>query len=217
MSIPEPNNTICSLLNPAGAVVSPGQAVKCVPAHLHPRSIGVLSLSCPFHEGKCCWCPLLLQVCLSPLSQFFCNVGNPPDIYANMTLNAYCSLEELVAPMQHMADLHDRFRRRLVYSFGAWRAEVLDNFDVRILMREVTLDVHTDAQQAYHEYMGKVREDGAVCWEACCTSDRASMAAAVVLVAVHVADSTCCASEARHAGCVLAQQPQCWPCLGGVL
>jgi hypothetical protein len=95
------------------------------------------------------------QVCLSPLSQFFCNVVNPPDIYANMTLAGHCSLQELVPPMQHMADLHDRFRRRLVFSFGAWRAEVLDNFDVRTLMREVTLD-GTDAQQAYHQYMGKV-------------------------------------------------------------
>lgn len=79
-----------------------------------------------------------------------------------MTLDAYCTLEELVAPMQHMADLHDRFRRRLVYSFGAWRAEVLDNFDVRTLMREVTLDGGTDAQQAYHEYMGKVCVLGAM-------------------------------------------------------
>jgi hypothetical protein len=38
---------------------------------------------------------------------------------------------------------------------GTWHAEVLDNFDVRSLMREVTLD-GPDAQQAYHEYMGKV-------------------------------------------------------------
>jgi hypothetical protein len=105
-----------------------------------------------------CFVLLLLpiaQVCLSPLSQFFCNVDNPPDIYANMTLAGHCSLEDLVPPMQHMADLHDRFRRRLVYRFGAWRAEVLENFDVRSLMREVTLD-GPDAQQAYHAYMAKV-------------------------------------------------------------
>lgn len=94
-------------------------------------------------------------MCLSPLSQFFCNVSNPPDIYANMTLDGHCSVEELVQPMQHMADLHDRFRRRLVFSCGSWKAEVLDNFDVRSLMREVTLD-GPDAQQAYHEYMGQV-------------------------------------------------------------
>jgi hypothetical protein len=99
---------------------------------------------------------LVPQVCLSPLSQFFCNVSNPPDIYANMTLQGHCKLEELVPPMQHMADLHDRFRRRLVFSFGVWKAEVLDNFDVRTLMHEVTLD-GPDPQQAYHQYMGKVR------------------------------------------------------------
>jgi len=57
--------------------------------------------------------------------------------------------------MQHMADLHDRFRRRLVYSCGTWKAEVLEDFDVRTLMREVTLD-GPDAQQAYHDYMGQV-------------------------------------------------------------
>lgn len=100
-----------------------------------------------------CYCSS--QVCLSPLSQFFCNVDNPPDIYANMTLDGHCSLDDLVPPMQHMADLHDRFRRRLVYRFGAWRAEVLEAFDVRSLMREVTLD-GPDAQQAYHTYMAKV-------------------------------------------------------------
>jgi hypothetical protein len=38
---------------------------------------------------------VLPQVCLSPLSQFFCNVSNPPDIYANMTLDGYCSVEQL--------------------------------------------------------------------------------------------------------------------------
>ena len=48
------------------------------------------------------------EVCLSPLSQYFCNVEQPPDIYAIMTLDGYCTLEELVKPMQHMADLHDR-------------------------------------------------------------------------------------------------------------
>lgn len=102
------------------------------------------------------FCCCSSQVCLSPLSQFFCNVDIPPDIYANMTLAGHCSLDDLVPPMQHMADLHDRFRRRLVYRFGAWRAEVLEAFDVRSLMREVTLD-GPDAQQTYHTYMAKVR------------------------------------------------------------
>lgn len=78
-----------------------------------------------------------------------------------MTLAGHCSLEDLVPPMQHMADLHDRFRRRLVYRFGAWRAEVLEAFDVRTLMREVTLD-GPDAQQAYHTCMAKVSRDTAV-------------------------------------------------------
>lgn len=57
--------------------------------------------------------------------------------------------------MQHMADLHDRFRRRVVYRFGAWTAEMLEDFDVTTLMKEVTLD-GPDAEQAFHNYMGQV-------------------------------------------------------------
>lgn len=57
--------------------------------------------------------------------------------------------------MQHMADLHDRFRRRVVYRFGAWTAEMIDDFDVTTLMKEVTLD-GPDAEQAFHDYMGQV-------------------------------------------------------------
>lgn len=72
-----------------------------------------------------------------------------------MTLDGYCTVDELVQPMQRMADLHDRFRRRLVYSFGAWKAEYLDDFDVRLLMREVTLE-GLDAQLAFDEYTGQV-------------------------------------------------------------
>jgi hypothetical protein len=48
------------------------------------------------------------EVCLSPLSRHFWSLEQPPDIYAIMTVDGYCTLEELVKPMQHMADLHDR-------------------------------------------------------------------------------------------------------------
>lgn len=113
------------------------------------------------------------EVCLSPLSQYFCNVEQPPDIYAIMTLDGYCTLEELVKPMQHMADLHDRFRRRVVFRFGAWKAEYLQDFDVRRMMREVTLD-GPDAQLAFDDYMGKLMTseplgtDGLPPWDVLC-------------------------------------------------
>jgi hypothetical protein len=48
------------------------------------------------------------EVCLSPLSRHFWSLEQPPDIYAIMTVDGYCTLEELVKPMQLMADLHDR-------------------------------------------------------------------------------------------------------------
>lgn len=115
--------------------------------------------------------------------------------------------------MQHMADLHDRFRRRLVFSFGAWRAEVLDNFDVRTLMREVTLD-GTDAQQAYHQYMGKVGcqlPADCMCPSVCCLDAINSCSAikrmcaqlfgpaqqrrAVVVLASIFAPVACCTAE----------------------
>jgi hypothetical protein len=43
------------------------------------------------------------EVVLSPLSQFFCNIPNPPDIYAIKQLEGWVQLEELVQPMQAMA------------------------------------------------------------------------------------------------------------------
>jgi hypothetical protein len=48
-----------------------------------------------------------------------------------------------------------RFKRRVVYRFGDWKAEFLQDFDVRRLMREVTLD-GPDAQLAFDGYMGEV-------------------------------------------------------------
>eukprot|EP00878_Enallax_costatus_P007875 GHUV01008240.1.p1 GENE.GHUV01008240.1~~GHUV01008240.1.p1 ORF type:complete len:591 (+),score=176.96 GHUV01008240.1:225-1997(+) len=90
-----------------------------------------------------------------------------------MTLDGYCSVEELARPMQHMADLHDRFRRRVVYRFGAWTAEMLEDFDVTILMKEVTLD-GPDAELAFHDYMGQLMThvplgmDGLPPWDVWC-------------------------------------------------
>ncbi|KAF6252006.1 hypothetical protein COO60DRAFT_1644430 [Scenedesmus sp. NREL 46B-D3] len=90
-----------------------------------------------------------------------------------MTLDGYCTLEELVKPMQHMADLHDRFRRRVVYRFGAWKGEFLQEFDVRHMMREVTLD-GPDAQLAFDEHMGQLMTsqplgaDGLPPWDVVC-------------------------------------------------
>jgi len=43
------------------------------------------------------------EVVLSPLSQFFCNISSPPDIYAIKQLEGWVKLEELVQPMQAMA------------------------------------------------------------------------------------------------------------------
>jgi hypothetical protein len=45
-------------------------------------------------------------VCLSPLSQFFCNVEQPPDIYAVIQLQGWCSVRELVPPMQVRCGTH---------------------------------------------------------------------------------------------------------------
>jgi hypothetical protein len=59
-----------------------------------------------------------------------------------------------------------------VYRFGDWRAEFLQDFDVRRLMREVTLD-GPDAQLAFDDYMGEVRvhislQDCVFCMLECC-------------------------------------------------
>lgn len=43
-----------------------------------------------------------------------------------------------------------------MYRFGAWKGEFLQEFDVRHMMREVTLD-GPDAQLAFDEHMGQVR------------------------------------------------------------
>lgn len=84
------------------------------------------------------------------------------------SLLTYIACHHMHCHLQHMADLHDRFRRRLVYSCGTWKAEVLHDFDVRTLMREVTLD-GPDAQQAYHDYMGRVSIACLwVCWTYVC-------------------------------------------------
>lgn len=42
-----------------------------------------------------------------------------------------------------------------MFSNGMWRGEVLQNFDVRHLMSEITLQ-GPDAQQAFDKYMGHV-------------------------------------------------------------
>jgi len=83
-------------------------------------------------------------------------VPSPPDIYAIMQLDGAPSLDQLVPPMAHMAALNDRFMRRLVLRGGTWHAQALESFDVRMLMREVTLPGR-DAQAAFDSYMGQVR------------------------------------------------------------
>lgn len=65
----------------------------------------------------------------------------------------------------------------MVFRFGAWKAEYLQDFDVRRMMREVTLD-GPDAQLAFDDYMGKVRRQhslqevlaGAACMNSACTN-----------------------------------------------
>jgi hypothetical protein len=79
-----------------------------------------------------------------------------PDIYAVMEMRGHCTIPDIVEPMNKFANMHDRFRRRVVYGFGAWHAEVLDDFDVTLMMREVTLP-GSDAQQAFNTFTSQVR------------------------------------------------------------
>ena len=85
-----------------------------------------------------------------------------PDIYAVMEMRGHCTIPDIVEPMNKFANMHDRFRRRVVYGFGAFHAEVLDNFDVTLMMREVTLP-GSDAQKAFNTFTSQVRE-GATCY-----------------------------------------------------
>jgi hypothetical protein len=80
-----------------------------------------------------------------------------------------------------MADLHDRFKRRLVFSGGAWHGEVMHAFDVTRLMREVTLP-GADAQQAFDAYMGRVRACGVCAARASVCALRACVCPASVCV-----------------------------------
>ncbi|WIA21061.1 hypothetical protein OEZ85_005383 [Tetradesmus obliquus] len=95
------------------------------------------------------------ELCISPLSQFFCNAGEQsPDIIAVVQLQGHLTFEKAVPVMQHLSELHDRFRRRVVFKNGAWLGEYLQDFNVRSLCQEVTLD-GPDAQAAFDEYMSK--------------------------------------------------------------
>lgn len=56
------------------------------------------------------------ELCISPLSQFFCNAGEQsPDIVAVVQLQGHLTFEKAVPVMQHLSELHDRFRRRVVF------------------------------------------------------------------------------------------------------
>lgn len=98
-------------------------------------------------------------VCLSPLSQFFMSMPSQPDIHAIMHLRGYCRVPDIVLPMTKLANKHDRFRRRMVYSFGAWYGETMDDFDVTVLMREVTVD-GADPQADFNKFVAKVSTAG---------------------------------------------------------
>ncbi|KAI8473104.1 MAG: hypothetical protein J3K34DRAFT_519278 [Monoraphidium minutum] len=77
---------------------------------------------------------------LSPVSQMFLGMGEQaPDIYAILRLRGHASLDEIAPAMRQLVDAHERFRLRVAFRAGAWRTEVLEEFDVRWCMREVTL------------------------------------------------------------------------------
>jgi hypothetical protein len=80
-------------------------AMHCCVCCCLQRSDG--STSPQFENGK--------ELCISPLSQFFCSVGKQsPDIIAVVQLQANITYDEAIHCMQHLTELHDRFRRRVV-------------------------------------------------------------------------------------------------------
>ncbi|GBF88058.1 hypothetical protein Rsub_00770 [Raphidocelis subcapitata] len=93
---------------------------------------------------------------LSPVSQLFLGMGeNSPDIYAVMRLRGYATVEAVASAMQQLADAHDRFRMRVVLRGGIWCTEIVDNFDVRWCMREVTLD-GDDIDVAFNGFVARL-------------------------------------------------------------
>jgi hypothetical protein len=71
------------------------------------------------------------ELCISPLSQFFCSISKQsPDIIAVVQLQANITYEKAIPCMQHLTELHDRFRRRVVCRWvGCNQAQFLRNLE----------------------------------------------------------------------------------------